>query len=290
MWSTIRAMLPSTGLEFRETTAYESGQARDAAETATTAGAGVIIAIGGDGTLNEALNGVMRGPASRRPALAFVPGGTANILARALGLPRTRAGIGDLLQHGVRRRIDVGWVNGRHFATIASIGFDAEVVARAIPLRRWTSSKPAHVAALLATLATDRPTPARVLLDGTTHVLPLTFFAAANTDWYGGGLHIAPGARADDGQFLIVYGMGLTRLETLDVMIRALSGRHLQHPKVVHRPASEAVVEGDRPLALHADGEWLGRWPSVTFRIVPAAVDVIVPPDRPAGIAGQRRP
>ncbi len=290
MWSTIRALLPSTGVEFHETIADQSRQARDAAETATAAGADLIVAIGGDGTLNEALNGVMRGPASRRPALAFVPGGTANILARALRLPRTSAGIGHLLQHGVRRRIDVGWVNGRHFATIAAIGFDAEVVARATPLRPWMSSKPAHVAALLATLATDRPTMARVLLDGDAHVLPLTFLDAANTDWYGGGLHIAPGARADDGQFLIVYGMGLTRLETLDVMIRALSGRHLRHPKVAHRPASEVVVEGDRPLALHADGEWLGRWPSVTFRIVPAAVDVIVPPDRPAGIAGQRRP
>lgn len=279
MWSAIRAMLPSTGAEFRETTAAKAGQARGAAEAAARAGADVVIAIGGDGTLNEALNGLMMVAEPHRPAIAFVPGGTANILARALGLPRSAAGIGQVLQNGVQRRIDVGKVNDRYFATIAGIGFDAEVVAAAIPLRRWISSKPAHVAATLTTLMTYRATRTRIRLDGDERIVPLTFLAAANTDWYGGGLHIAPGARADDGQFLMVYGTALTRLETLDVMIRTFSGRHLQHPKVTHHPAVMVTVEGDRPLALHADGEWLGRRPSVTFQIVPASLRVIVPRD-----------
>jgi len=95
-------------------------------------------------------------------------------------------------------------------------------------------------------------------------------------------------ARADDGQFLIVYGTGPTRLETLDVMARTFSGRHLQHPKVTHHPAAMVTVESDRPLALHADGEWLGRWPSVTFQIVPGALHVIVPSD--GAPAEERRP
>ena len=279
MWSTIRAMLPPTGAEFRETTATEPGQARDAAEAAARAGANVVVAIGGDGTLNEALNGLMMVAEPHRPAIAFIPGGTANILARALDLPRSVAGIGRVLQSGVRRCIDVGRVNGRYFATIAGIGFDAEVVAGAIPLRRWAGSKPAHVAAILSTLMTYRPTTARVRLDADEHVVPLTFLAAANTNWYGGGLHIAPGARPDDGQFLIVYGTGLTRLEILAVMIRAFSGRHLQHPKVMHHPAVVVTVEGDRPLATHADGEWLGRWPTLTFEIVPRSLHIIVPPE-----------
>ena len=288
MWSTIRAMLPPTGAEFRETTATEPGQARDAAEAAARAGADVVVAIGGDGTLNEALNGLMMVAEAYRPAVAFVPGGTANILAHALGLPRSAADVGRVLQSGTQRRIDIGRVNDRYFATIAGIGFDAEVVAGAIPLRRWISSKPAHVVAILATLVTFRPATARIRLDAHEHVLPLTFLAAANTDWYGGGLHIAPGARTDDGQFLMVYGTGLTRLETLDVMARTFSGRHLQHPKVTHHPAAMVTVESDRPLALHADGEWLGRWPSVTFQIVPSALHVIVPSD--GAPAEERRP
>ena len=279
MWATIRAMLPRTGTEYLESTAIAPGQAREAAAAAARAGADVVVAIGGDGTLNEALNGLMMVAEAQRPAFAFVPGGTANILARALGLPTDVAGVGRVLQTGVRRRIDVGRVNDRYFATIAGVGFDAEVVAAALPLRRWTSGKPAHVAAALATLITYRPTTARIRLDGDEYAGPLTFLAAANTDWYGGGLHIAPGARADDGRFLMVYGVALSRLETLNVMIRTLSGRHLQHPKVTHRPAAVATVESDRPLALHADGEWLGRWPSFTFQIIPGALHVIVPRD-----------
>ena len=288
MWSTIRAMLPPTGAEFRETIASEPGQARDAAEAAARTGADVVVAIGGDGTLNEALNGLMMVAEAQRPAFAFVPGGTANILARSLGLPRSAADVGRVLQSGTQRRIDLGRVNDRYFATIAGIGFDAEVVAGAIPLRRWISSKPAHVAAVMTTLITYRATTARIRFDGDEHILPLTFLAAANTDWYGGGLHIAPGARADDGQFLMVYGAALTRLETLDVMIRTFSGRHLQHPKVTHQPAAVVTVEGDRPLALHADGEWLGRWPSVRFQIIPGSLDVIVP--RVGTTGGERRP
>lgn len=277
MWSTIRAMLPRTGAEYRETVAAFAGQARDAAEAAAHAGAHLVVAIGGDGTLNEALNGVMAVPAHLRPALAFVPGGTANILARALGIPRSIRGIGRLLQSGIRQRIDVGRANERYFATIAAVGFDAEVVAGAVALRRWIGSKPAHVARVLTTLASYQPVPARIRANGSERLVPLTFLAAANTEWYGGGLHLAPGARPDDGRLLIVYGAGLTRIQTLHVMVRAFTGRHLRHPRVVHHPARAVTVDSERPLALHADGEWLGRWPVVTFEIVPQALDILVP-------------
>jgi len=287
MWATIRTMLPSTGSAFPTTTAGEPGRARDAAEAAARAGTDVVVAIGGDGTLNEALNGLMMVAEPDRPAIAFVPGGTANILARALGLPTSVRGVGEVLKSGVRRRIDVGRVNGRYFATIAGIGFDAEVVASAIPLRRWMAGKPAHAAAVLRTLMTYRATTVRLRIDGVEHILPLTFLAAANTDWYGGGLHIAPGAQADDGRFLIVCGTALTRLETLDVMRRAFSGRHLRHPKVSHYPAAVVTAEGDRPLALHADGEWLGRWPSLRFDIIPGALHVIVPRSGTTGDEGR---
>lgn len=137
------------------------------------------------------------------------------------------------------------------------------------------------------TLAGHRATPARVTLDGDEHAESLTFLAAANTEWYGGGLRLAPGARADDGRFLVVYGRALSRLETLDVMVRAFSGRHLHHPKVAHRPAASVTVECERPAALHADGEWLGRFQSFTFEIIPRSVHVIVPGDGTPG-SGRR--
>jgi len=287
MWSTIRAILPPGGARYHEITAGGPGQARDAAEAAAAAAADLVIAIGGDGTLNEALNGVMAAPEGRRPALAFIPGGTANILARALGIPRTVEGIGSVLRAGARRLIDVGVVNGRYFATIAAVGFDAEVVGGTQGLRRWIGSKPAHVAQVMATLVRYRPPTARIGIDGAERDIRLTFLAAANTEWYGGGLHLAPGARPDDGELLVVYGVDLSRRALIDVMVRAFTGRHLRHPGIIHQSAVRVTVECAHPLALHADGEWLGRWTSVTFEIIPRALHILVPPR--GGLADGRR-
>jgi diacylglycerol kinase (ATP) len=286
MWSTIRAALPPGRARYHETTAGAPGQARDAAEAAARSGADLVVAIGGDGTLNEALNGVMTVPEEHRPALAFVPGGTANILARALGIPRSIAGIGSVLRAGAQRVIDVGRVNGRYFATIAAAGFDAEVVAGTQGLRRWIGSKPAHVAQIVATLLRYRAPTARIRIDAAERVIPLTFLAAANTEWYGGGLHLAPGARPDDGQLLVIYGTDLSRSQLLAVLAGTFTGRHLRHPRVTHQSATLATVESDHPIALHADGEWLGRWPSIRFEIVPRAVHILVPPR--GGIADGR--
>jgi diacylglycerol kinase (ATP) len=288
MWSTIRATLPPGGARYHEVTAGAPGKARAAAEAAARSGADLVVAIGGDGTLNEALNGVMTAPEEQRPLLAFVPGGTANILARALGIPRSISGIGAVLRTGTQRAIDVGLVNGRYFATIAAVGFDAEVVAGTQGLRRWIGSKPAHIAQIVATLIRYQAPAARIRIDGgAERVTPLTFLAAANTEWYGGGLHLAPGARPDDGQLLVVYGADLRRRQILNVMIGALTGRHLRHPQVTHQPAVLATVESDHPLALHADGEWLGRWPSIRFEIVPHALHILVPPQG-ATVDGRR--
>lgn len=289
MWSAVRAALFPIVSDLDETVASRPGQARDAAERAARNGADLVVAIGGDGTLHETLNGLMQVPQDRRPALAFVPGGTANIFARALGLPTSPSGVAHLFLGGVRRRIDVGQVNDRYYATIAGVGFDGEVVARASRWPRWGGGKTIHVAAILATLATFRPPSATITLDGVKHVLSLTFLVAANTDWYGGGLHIAPGARPDDGRLAVVYATGLTRVDTLAVILRALSGRHLGHPRVAHTAATAVRVEADPPLGIHADGEWLGRGPA-TFGIVPQALDILVPDGTMSIRDARRRP
>lgn len=276
MWGEIRGLLHAAGIHPDETSAQYPGQAWESAAQATRDGAGLIVAVGGDGTLHETLNGLMQARAAQPPALAFVPGGTANIFARALNLPTTPERIARMLLEGVRRRIDIGQVNDRYYATIASTGFDAEVVSRAVRGPRWLGGRPRHAAGIVATLAAYRPRHVRMILDGREYTGPLCFLAAANTSWYGGGLHIAPGARPDDGQLAIVYATNLTRLETLDVLLKAFSGQHLRHPKVMHTAVKEARVDSDVPLGIQADGEWLGR-SAAAFRVIPGAVDLIAP-------------
>lgn len=275
MWPEIRGPLVAAGLDLREVIVRRMGDARDAAERASRDGAEIVVAVGGDGTLNEALNGLMSVPQTIRPALAFVPGGTGNIFARALGLPTRPAGLLELLLGGKRRRLDVGQVNERYYATVAGVGFDGELVGRVTRWPRLVGSKPMHVAAFLGTLLVYRSPSARVTIDGLERGVALTFLAAANTDWYGGGLHIAPGARPDDGVLDIVYTDALTRAGTVAVAVGAFSGRHVEHRGVTRVLAREVTVDADVPVGIHADGEWLGRAPAA-IRVVPQALDVMV--------------
>lgn len=276
MWPDIRGPLVAAGLDVREVIVGRMGDALDAAERASRDGAEIVVAVGGDGTLNEALNGLMRIPPALRPALAFVPGGTGNIFARALGLPTRPAGLIELLLGGTRRRLDVGRVNERYYATVAGVGFDGELVGRAARWPHLIGSKPMHVVAFLSTLIVYRSPSARLTIDDRRRDVTLTFLAAANTDWYGGGLHIAPGARPDDGALDVVYTHALTRAGTIAVALGAFSGRHIEHPGVTRVLAREVTVDADVPVGIHADGEWLGR-AAATIRIVPQALDVMIP-------------
>jgi len=150
------------------------------------------------------------------------------------------------------------------------------VVYRARQWPRWLGGKGRHVGAGLRTLARYRAVATRVRIDEQEQVVPLYFLAAANTNWYGVGMNLAPHARIDDGRLSVVYVTDVGRLEVLGVLLRTFSGDHLGHRKVGHAFAREIHVESSVLLRVHADGEPVGRTPA-TFRCVPGALEVIVP-------------
>jgi YegS/Rv2252/BmrU family lipid kinase len=240
----------------------------------------VIVSVGGDGTLNEILNGLLRGRPEHPPALAVIPGGTSNVFTRGLGIPRDPVAAAGLLFHGVRRRIDVGRANDRYFAAVAGVGFDAAVTVRARRWPRWLGGVARHVGAGVQSLVSYRPAPARVTIDGEGRTLPLFFLAAANTEWYGAGIRMAPHARADDGQLAIVYGTDLRPAEAVRILWKSFSGAHLGQPKIVHAAARQVRIESDVPLPVQVDGEPLGTVP-VTLRCLPAALEVLAPRPSP---------
>ena len=224
----------------------------------------------------------MDGPPGR-PTLAVIPGGTANIFTRALAIPQHPEDAAQLLLTGDPRRIDLGQVNGRFYATVAGAGFDGEVTAQANRWRRrWTGTKPLFVVAILKTLAWYRPVESVITLDGSAINTRAFLVTAANTPWYGGGIHIAPHARVDSGTLAVVIAQDMQGIEALQVLLRTFSGQHLQHPKVIQASAREIRVRSEHSVAVHADGESLGHTP-VTFRAVPAALTVIVPKDSKEG-------
>ena len=283
-WRTVRPALRDAGLSFDEVVEERPQLAIGLAEAAARRGYDVIAAVGGDGTIHEVVNGIMAAGGARPPALAIIPGGTGNDFARGVGIPKDPLTAGRLLLNGSRRRVDIGRVNERYFVGISGVGFDAEVAARVNGWPKWIGGTPVYVAAILNMLATYRCVPARISVDGRAEEMRMFLLAAANTPWYGGGMYMAPHARPDDGYLEIITARDLGKIETLGLLPKVFSGAHLRHRKVAHQRAKEVRVESEIPLAIHADGETVGRVPAV-FRVVPLAIEVIVPGADPRAAA-----
>lgn len=275
-WAATREILHGAGMAFDEVVTAGPQDGVDRIARAGAEGYGTVLSVGGDGTTHWAVNALMRSPAQPRPVLAVLPGGTANDFPRCLGIPLNPHLAVRALWEGTRRRVDVGRINDRFYATIAGVGFDAEVAQLVNRWPKWIGGTVLYVAGILRMLVAYSPVNARIAIDGHEQVQRMFLLAAANTNWYGGGMYMAPHAKIDDGQLAVVVAGDLTKFEILAVLPKVFSGRHLEHPKVSHTTAHEVRVTSETPLAIHADGETVGRVPAV-FQIVPQALEVIVP-------------
>ena len=247
------------------------GDATEIARGARDDGTDVIIVDGGDGTINEVINGI----AGSRVALAALAGGTANVWTGEIGTSRdARRAIRDIVA-GVRRRVDLGRANGRYFLLMAGVGLDARIVPR-VParLKRWLG-RVSYVLTGIVTALTTRPADVRVRIDGDERDTSLYWMLAGNTRSYGGIARITHRARVDDGllDVAIMHRGGVFHL--LADGIRLIFGRHDRSPNVEYHHATS--VEITTPgLPVQVDGELAGTT-LVTIEIEPLALDVIVP-------------
>jgi diacylglycerol kinase family enzyme len=284
----VRALGSRLELDTRQTE-YRGHAGKLAAESAA-GGYDLVVTFGGDGTVNEVVNGLMRTPeAGRRPALAPVPGGGANVFARTLGLP---ADAGTAVQHilaavstGQRRTIGLGLAGERYFTFSAGLGVDAEIIMDMEQQR--AHGRRATVANYLRTTVrryyrTDRRHPLLTLrLPGRPPVGPLFAGVVTNSSpWTYLGSHPVRPAHADFSSGLDFFALRrlrtLTTLATLGHMMRAREGDPPTGRDVVSASAlTELAFDAVRPIAYHIDGEYLGETQSVAFRFVPAALWVI---------------
>jgi len=235
-----------------------------------------FLAVGGDGTSHEVANGILRAPDAGMRFLAVVPLGTANDFAAGIGLPLHPEEAVRALITGRTRRIDVGRVRDRFFLAIAGCGFDAEVARRVNAWPKLFGGKVTYVAGIFHKLAMFRPVRAEITADGRVWVQPLFMLAAGNLPAYAGGLRMCPDARPTDGLLDVVLVRDVARWEVVLLLPRLLDGSHVRHPKVAVVRAKEVSVRAHVPLAVHADGEFLGLTP-VQFTCHPQALDVLVP-------------
>jgi YegS/Rv2252/BmrU family lipid kinase len=250
-----------------------AGHAMELARDASAAGYELVVAFGGDGTVHETANGIMRGDPSRT-MLGIIPGGSGNDIARTLGIPRDPSEACGLLKEARTRPMDLIKVGDRYCVGAGGVGFDGEVAALA---NRWPKYLPGpltYVLGIVAALATFSPVELELGLDGTLH-RPRAFTAAVgNTQYYGSGMRICPLAQTDDGLLDVVIVGPLAKLEVLRMVPLLFKGEHILHPKVVSHRAREVTVRCKVPLSIQIDGELVGKVPA-TFTNIPGALRVV---------------
>jgi diacylglycerol kinase (ATP) len=245
-------------LEESSSTADLTHRARRAADE----GIDRLLVAGGDGTWHHAAEAL----AGSATALAPIPAGTGNDLARALGYPRDPAVAFAAALHGEPGTMDLGVAGERTFCGVAGAGFDAAVAEYARTRIRRLRGPAVYAWATLATLRTYRPPRAEVASNGDVLTGEFYLVAFANTPFFGGGMRLAPGADPTDGQLEMIALRRLSRLRLLALFPRVYSGRHLGHPAVVQRTVSGSVLRFDRPQGVAGDGEALGTAGPAGFR------------------------
>lgn len=251
---------------------HQKGHGRQIAEQAVAQEVSILAVCGGDGTIAEALPALV----GQTTALGLLPFGTANDLARALGIPRHLSRAVGCLLTGRAAAIDLGRMGDRYFSTVAAFGFDAEVSAAMAAGRAPFSGTPGYIAQSLRHLRHYQPPIAELRGAFGRLQLPVFLVASANTRSYGGGMCIAPHATPRDGHFDVCIVEPLSHLQALALLPQVFSGRHIRHPAVRIERTDFLEIGGEADRLLFADGEYCGQTPCA-LEVAPAAIRAILP-------------
>ncbi len=281
-WQVVEKTLAERGLPAEYRLTGKRGEAIALAAEAARGGYDVVVGVGGDGTIQEIVNGLVGADGECPAALGVIPGGTGNDFCKMLGYPQDPLGALRIVLGGQVRRFDLGRANGRYFINIAGVGFDAEVAGFLNQRPKRLPGALMYVYGVLAVLTRFRPTRLTIDLGDRTLEQKCLLVSVANGPSHAGGMKMCPDAKPDDGMLDLCVVGDVGRLETLVLLPKVFSGRHTLHPKVKLYTAKRVRIHSDAPLFVQADGEIFGRIPA-DVEIVPGALRVIgADPGRPA--------
>jgi YegS/Rv2252/BmrU family lipid kinase len=266
--------LTEHGLPTDVTTTARAGHAVELAREAVAAGREMVIAAGGDGTLND----VIQGLAGSTTALGVLPMGTVNVWAREIDIPLGATEAREVLLNGVRRQVDLGRAGPRYFLLMAGVGFDAEVVKRVESnwLKRVGLKMLDYIATAGTLGLTQRPAKLILRIAGQQRKVSALMVVIGNTRLYGGAMQFTGRAVADDGllDIVVIGGGGWGR--RAGVFLRAFLRRPSLGPDARYERARSVRLESTPPLLVQVDGDIVGSLP-MTFSVAPGALWVIVP-------------
>ena len=289
-WGEFAAVLGDTLGSFEHRFTRDVGDGTRLSREALAEGFDLVVAMGGDGTVSEVASGFFDGDRATNPdaVLGILPGGTGGDFLRTLGIPRTFAEAARGLRGGATRRIDVGRLEytrddgtqtSRHFTNIASFGLGGVVDRIINSSRKPLGGKLAYLAATLQGGMQYRNQRVKIVLDdGEPQYKTIQSVAVANGRYFGGGMHIAPGASVDDGRFDVITLGDLGPMDFLRRGYKVYLGTHIGGPKIECQRAAVVrawPIDPKEAVLLDVDGEAPGQLPA-TFRILPAAIRVKV--------------
>jgi YegS/Rv2252/BmrU family lipid kinase len=253
------------------------------ARKALEAGYATLVAVGGDGTLSEVVNGYLDAPDTLRDraAVATWPAGSGCDFARHIGARPDPQQLATVLSAGTVRRLDVGRVTcrdamgrqtHRHFLNVAACGLAGEVAAAVQRRGKALGGRLTYLVESLRVIARARPRSIQLVVDGLAEPpTPYHLVALANTSTFGGGMRVAPSADPADGWLDLVTVGAVSRGELLALLTRVRRGRHVGRPGVTLRQARRLQVTGEGSGPLNVDGEAWGELPA-RFEALPGAL------------------
>ena len=247
------------------------------ARVAAEEGAEIVAALGGDGSLSAAANGVLGTGA----ALAALPAGTGDDFAKAIGAGKFEPAV-RLLATPKVVPIDVVRVTAgatvRHFVNIAGAGFDSEVNETANAMTLNLGSTGTYIVAVLKTLSRFTPAEFLITIDDRPIQVDAMLAVVGSGISYGGGMKVLPAASLTDGILDVCIVEALGKAAFLRAFPRVFTGSHTSHPKIQMHRGRRITMEATRRLLVYADGERIGPLPAI-FDVLPAALPVVVGPN-----------
>jgi len=282
-WPELARRAAAAGLEGATLFSERQGHLAELAREAALDGAELLVVVGGDGSVNEVVNGLAG--LGRQPAVAVVPRGTGWDFSRTFGIPRKIDDAVQIALQGDVRTIDLGRASYRAwdgsdatawFANVASAGMSGAIAKRANETTKALGGKASYLWATFAVFSGWEATEIEVAVDGERRAGPMFDVVIANGRFFGGGLEICPEAEPDDGLFDVLTIGDVTKRDLVQTMPKMYRGTHLPHPKAELLRGSSVTVTSETPLPIELDGEQPGTTP-VTFEVTAGALRLRVP-------------
>ena len=282
-WPHIQSLLKNIGLRFEYDTTEAPGHARELAATAARKGYEMVVSVGGDGTINEVVNGLHDTGSTSDVLLGIISTGTGSDYIRTLGLSATYHKACQRLINPEKLNVDVGVIEytsqgqtvKRVFVNFAGLGFAAEIVKATTLKFKTLSAMPAYLLGLLTTLFSHQNKDISLFADGELISQKVCTVLMNNGKYSGGGMFAAPDADLSDGLLDVLIIGDLSKPDLLWSLPRLYRGTHLTHPKVTLKKARVIEIQSIETLSLQADGELLGALPARCY-LLPGVLNIAV--------------